>query len=70
MHRKSDDERIDFFLAYRLDAVDPEPQNCEPDKCSELRWADPSRLPDDTIPYVRAGIENATRGIWFQQFGW
>ena len=57
MHRKSDEERIDFFLAYRLEGKDPEPENREPEKCSELLWADLAHLPDDTIPYVRTGIE-------------
>jgi 8-oxo-dGTP pyrophosphatase MutT (NUDIX family) len=70
MHRKSDDERVDFFLAYRLDAGGPEPENREPEKCSELLWADLAHLPDDTIPYVRAGVENFRRGAWFQEFGW
>lgn len=70
MHRKSDDERVDFFLAYRLEAADREPENREPEKCSELLWADQAQLPDDTIPYVRAGIENFRRGVWFQEFGW
>lgn len=69
MHRKSDDERIDFFLAYRLDG-DAAPENREPEKCSELLWSDVTRLPDDTIPYVRAGIENFRRGVWFHEFGW
>src|SRR2546429_4288338 len=36
MHRKSDDERVDFFLAYRLDGSDAEPENREPEECSEL----------------------------------
>ena len=70
MHRQSDDERVDFFLAYRLEGRDGEPKNREPEKCSELLWADPAHLPDDTIPYVRAGIENFRRGVWFQEFGW
>ena len=70
MHRRSDDERVDFFLAYRLDAGDTEPANREPEKCSKLLWADPAHLPDDTIPYVRAGIEGFRRGVWFQEFGW
>jgi ADP-ribose pyrophosphatase YjhB (NUDIX family) len=69
MHRKSDEERVDFFLAYRLgDATAPE--NREPEKCSELVWADTSRLPEDVIPYVRTGIANFRRGAWFQEFGW
>lgn len=68
MHRKSDDERIDFFLAYRLDAG--EPRNVETDKCSELLWAKLGDLPPDTIPYVRAGIGAFNEGRWFQEFGW
>ena len=70
MHRKSGDERVDFFLAYRLDADDTEPANREREKCSELLWANLTRLPDDTIAYVRAGIESFRRGVWFQEFGW
>ena len=70
MHRKSGDERVDFFLAYRVDADDTEPANREPEKCSELLWANLTQLPDDTIPYVRAGIENFRRGVRFQEFGW
>lgn len=70
MHRKSDDERIDFFLACPLDAADARPENREPEKCSELLWADPAHLPDDTIPYVRAAIDNWRRGLWFEEFGW
>ena len=70
MHRKSDDERVDFFLAYCLDGSDAEPENREPEKCSELTWAIVTRLPDDMIPYVRAGLENFRRGVWFHEFGW
>src|SRR5262249_9229494 len=69
MHRHSDDDRVDFFLACRLDD-DSEPQNREPGKCSELVWSDIAELPADTVPYVRAGIDNFRRGFWFQEFGW
>ena len=69
MHRKSNEERVDFFLAYRLEGGG-EPENREPEKCFELVWANVAHLPDDTIPYVRAGIENFRRGVWFQEFGW
>lgn len=68
MHRKAEDERIDFFLSYRLGGEDP--RNAEAGKCSELVWAKVSALPDDTIPYVRAAIENFEQGRWFQEFGW
>ena len=68
MHRKSDDERVDFFLACRL--ADEEPANREPGKCSELLWVSLADLPPDTIPYVRAALENYRRGVWFEEFGW
>jgi len=68
MHRKSGDERVDFFLSYHLGSEAP--RNVESDKCSELVWAPVSKPPDDTIPYVRAGLENFARGEWFQEFGW
>lgn len=70
IHRKSREECVDFFLTYRLEPDEGEPRNQEPEKCSELLWADVTRLPHDTIPYVRAGIDNFTSGRWFQEFGW
>ncbi|MBN1318230.1 MAG: NUDIX domain-containing protein, partial [Anaerolineales bacterium] len=68
MHRQSDDERVDFFLA--VQTWSGELSNCEPDKCSELRWFPMDALPPDTIPYVRKGIENYLKGVWFEEFGW
>ena len=68
MHRKSEDERIDFFLSCRIDRE--EPRNVEADKCSELVWAALAALPGDTIPYVRVAIQNFRTGRWFQEFGW
>lgn len=44
-------------------------QNREAEKCSELVWARLTSLPDDTIPYMRAAIENFQRGVWFEEFG-
>ncbi|QRG66278.1 NUDIX hydrolase [Brevibacillus choshinensis] len=67
MHRKSDEERIDFFLkttSWCGDII-----NAEPQKCDELRWADMDNLPDNVIPYVRKAIENARDGQWFDSFG-
>ena len=69
MHRKSDDERVDFFLACELDGEEA-PRNREPGKCSELVWACLVDLPADTIPYVRAALVSYRRGVWFEEFGW
>lgn len=68
MHRNEDEERVDFFLKVRR--WDGEPFNAEPDKCSEVLWADLKHLPADTIPYVVQGIANHLNGTRFHEFGW
>ena len=68
MHRKSDDERVDFFV--RIQAWEGEPINVEPEKCDELRWCDMAALPENTILYVRKAIGNYLEGILFDEFGW
>jgi ADP-ribose pyrophosphatase YjhB (NUDIX family) len=68
MHRKSDDERIDFFLTAH--AWSGEVRNAEPDKCDDLGWFGVDALPENTIPYVRRALDNYRRGTWFDSFGW
>jgi 8-oxo-dGTP diphosphatase len=68
MHRKSNDERIDFFLAAA--SWSGEITNREPDRCDQWAWFDVDELPDNVIPYVRRALDNYRRGIWFDSFGW
>lgn len=68
MHRLSDDERIDFFLA--TSSWRGEIRNREPHKCDRLAWYRLDALPDNVIPYVRRALENYRRGVWFDSFGW
>lgn len=68
MHRLSNDERIDFFLA--AEHWDGEVRNREPEKCDELRWVPMDQLPENTIPYIASAIETWRRGGWFSEFGW
>lgn len=68
MHRLSDDERIDFFLA--TSAWSGEIRNKEPSKCDRLAWYEMDGLPDEVIPYVRRALDNYRRGVWFDSFGW
>lgn len=68
MHRRAEAERIDFFLA--ASSWTGEPYNREPEKCDELRWVPPGSLPENTVPYVRRGIEAYLAGERFVEFGW
>ncbi|WP_429843453.1 NUDIX hydrolase [Brevibacillus sp. FIR094] len=68
MHRRSNDERIDFFVAateWRGEII-----NAEPNKCDELVWVDMDKLPPNVIPYVRQALSNFRRKQWFDSFGW
>jgi 8-oxo-dGTP diphosphatase len=68
MHRKEEDERIDFFL--RASKWRGRPRICEPERCSELLWSELVNLPPDVVPYVRQAIDNYRHGVWFQSYGW
>jgi 8-oxo-dGTP diphosphatase len=68
MNRKSDNERIDFFLL--VSSWSGEIVNREPDKCDDLRWYPVTSLPGNVIPYVRQGLQNFRKGIWYSEFGW
>lgn len=68
MNRKSEDERIDFFMAVKH--WTGEITNKEPHKCDELSWFPMASLPDNIIPYVRSALESYQNGILFSEFGW
>jgi ADP-ribose pyrophosphatase YjhB (NUDIX family) len=67
MNRKSEEERIDFFLVMKR--WTGEIINNEPDKCDELSWYPLTSLPSNVIPYVRKGWENYRDRIPFSEFG-
>ncbi len=68
MHRKSEDERVDFFLLVK--SWEGAISNREPDKCDRLEWHALETLPANTIPYIRHGLESFRRGIAYSEFGW
>jgi 8-oxo-dGTP diphosphatase len=71
MHRASDSNDQDRMgLFFETTTWTGEPFNAEPDKCSELLWADPTDLPRDTIAYPAAGIAHAADGTTFSVYGW
>jgi 8-oxo-dGTP pyrophosphatase MutT (NUDIX family) len=42
----------------------------EPDKCSELVWADPGNLPGDTIDYIATALRTLHQGEPLLLYGW
>jgi 8-oxo-dGTP diphosphatase len=68
IHRLGTGERVSFF--FTTDTWRGEPQNREPEKCSELAWYPLDALPENTIPYVRHAIERTARGESYSEFGW
>lgn len=66
MFRRSERDRADFFFVCRSFAG--EPQNLEPEKCDELRWAAIDDLPENTLPYIRLALENISNQIPFSEF--
>ncbi len=68
IHRRAADERISFF--FTADHWRGEPQNREPQKCSELAWFAVNALPPNVIPYIRHAIQSAALGDKYSEFGW
>ena len=68
MHRLSDSERLSLF--FEVPHWEGEPVNAEPDKCEELIWADPKKLPQNTVPYVASALAMIARGKSYSEFGW
>jgi 8-oxo-dGTP diphosphatase len=68
MHRKSEVERVDFFLV--ADSWNNEIVNMEPEKCDDLSWFEIDNLPSNTIPYIKRAIENYLSGAHFDIYGW
>ena len=71
MHRKSDDERIDYFAV--VEKWKGEIRNCEENKCGGLDWYPISNLPHNMISYIKFAINktfNGNNDLWYEEFGW
>ena len=68
MHKKLDDERVDFF--FTAQKWEGEPQNTEPHRCDHMDWFPLDNIPGNTIPYCKAALENYLKGIQYSEYGW
>lgn len=68
MHRKNEDERVDFFFV--ANSWSDKVINMEPSKCDDLQWFPLDQLPSNVIPYIKTAIENYQKKIIYSDFGW
>jgi 8-oxo-dGTP diphosphatase len=68
MHNSSGGGRVAFFFTVRR--WDGIPQNREPHKCSELRWAPLGALPANLVDYCRSALAAIADGKPFSLSGW
>ena len=66
MHRRQDDERVDFF--FEVKKWKDEPKNMELSKCDDLSWFPLNNLPDNTIPYIRQAIEGYKNNLSYSEY--
>jgi 8-oxo-dGTP diphosphatase len=70
VHRRNPDGHTRFGFFFQPRHWSGIPANREPGKHSELIWADPDRLPADTVDYTAAAIAAIRRGQHFILDGW
>lgn len=72
MHRKSTvdlSERVDVFFVPKKN-LKQKPVNCEPEKCSELKWFDSNKLPENIIPPIKQALESFAKKEFYSEWGW
>ena len=66
--RPGETPRVGFF--FEADPWHGEPVNAEPHKCGGLRWVALDALPDNTVPYTRAGVAQFRKGVTYGHVEW
>ncbi|WP_374264981.1 NUDIX domain-containing protein [Zoogloea sp.] len=67
VHRRSDTNRIDFFV--RALEWSGEPRIAEPHRCDDLYWCARNALPEATVPYIREALRQGD-SPWIRESGW
>lgn len=69
MQRKAPDrESIDYFFICKK--YEGKIEIMEKNKCDDVRFFELKKLPENTIPYIRKGIESYLHDEPFSIFGW
>jgi 8-oxo-dGTP diphosphatase len=66
MYRKSDRENLDLF--FLCDEWAGEVKNKEPQKCGELTYFAPGKLPANTSGYIKKALEHIRNGEPYSEF--
>ncbi|WP_063065721.1 NUDIX hydrolase [Nocardia violaceofusca] len=68
MHNSSSGGRMAFFFTVRAWQGDPE--NREPEKCTDLQWFSADTLPEHMIDYCREAMAHIAANRPFSVYGW
>jgi len=68
MHRRSDDIRLDFFFTTKK--YTGEPKNLEPEKCDDVNWFPTSKLPKNTIGYIKKALSSFRAKKPYSEINW
>ena len=67
MQQYENAEYFDFY--FTADKWEGEPNNCEPEKCDDMRWFSLDELPDNLVPNVAQAIGEYKAGKYYSELG-
>ena len=70
LHRFSKEGTVAMDFFFRHSKFSGQPRNMEPEKCAEVAWFPLNAIPENTIPYIKLGIENSLKGIVLDEHVW
>lgn len=70
MHNLGEDGVSRYLGVFKVDGYVGEPQICEPDKCSELKWFDVNDLPENMIDSRKAALAKTNEPGFYIELGW
>lgn len=70
-HQKTPGTGVIYYDGYfKTKKWKKEPKVNEPEKCEEIKWFEREKLPQNMIESRRQAIENATKKIPYDEYGW